>query len=70
MTFKEATDLLCSSATALAEMDQVYKDNMLNLVKYHREHCDGNCGVSLRQVLSVMLRAGLVVTEEERKLFT
>ena len=45
------------------------KANIINLVKYHKEHCDGTCGCSLHFVGALLIQAGYTITDEEVSLF-
>lgn len=51
-------------------MNDVYKLNLLRLVRDHKEHCPGEtCNVSVSLILVVAIRAGLEFTDEERREF-
>ena len=49
--------------------EESLKDNLLNLVKDHRQHCNANCNISLFQIYKLAQKAGIIFTEEERELF-
>lgn len=50
--------------------EQALKENMLRLVEHHRRHCDGpDCDISLWEVRQVMERAGITLTDEEKRRF-
>jgi hypothetical protein len=49
---------------------QIEKENLLNVVKHHKKHCDGpDCNISLHWLLTIAERAGIVFTAEERSNF-
>lgn len=58
------------SAPQQTAADQILVDNMLRLVRQHKETCPGpECGISLYMVKQVVRRAGLSLTDEEEEEF-
>jgi len=47
----------------------VFKVNLINLVKEHREKCDEKCAVSLSTIRHYLDKLGVKFSEEEKKLF-
>lgn len=50
------------------ELD-LWKRNILNLVRAHRSECKGNCCCSLFAILQIAEKAGLEFTHVEKQLF-
>jgi len=48
---------------------EAYKINLINLVRHHKEHCSGDCNISLLTIKMMMLDAGYRFTKEETALF-
>jgi hypothetical protein len=49
---------------------EVYKENLIKLVKHHKKHCDGpECDISVYQIRIVAQLAGIEFTDEEKKIF-
>lgn len=46
--------------------EEMLKENMMLLVKHHKETCNGDCDVSLTLLMELINRAGIEVSEEER----
>tara|TARA_R110000772_G_scaffold4573_5_gene16365 strand:- start:1002 stop:1169 length:168 start_codon:yes stop_codon:yes gene_type:complete len=52
------------------DQDKLIKDNILNLVHHHKNNCDDEfCGLSLHLVRLLVEKAGIELTDEERRLF-
>jgi hypothetical protein len=64
------TDLQELAKIRQEQEDRILKENLIGLVKHHKEHCDGpDCSISLFRVLTVAEKSGLKFTEEEKKYF-
>jgi len=49
---------------------ELLKQNMIRLVEHHREHCNGpSCDISLYLVGNVLELAGIILSEEDKRLF-
>jgi len=49
---------------------EAYKQNVINLVKHHKEHChDEDCNISLMMIRMMLGEAGYEFTKEETALF-
>lgn len=54
----------------MAERDNVLKMNALNLARHHKKTCEGEeCNISLLLLLEVLLQAGILVTDDEKREF-
>lgn len=58
------------SPTPSHDYNDLLKLNIINLVKHHRKHCDGpKCNISLYLIEKLVQKAGISLTDEEKKLF-
>ncbi len=49
---------------------EALKINAINLATHHRRTCDGQtCNISLSQIYTLLKRAGIELTDEERRVF-
>lgn len=52
------------------DSDKLLKENILILVKHHKKNCgDEFCGVSLHLVRLLVEKAGVELSEKEKRLF-
>jgi hypothetical protein len=54
----------------ITENDSI-KENAIRLAKHHKLHCDGEtCDISLCLLRRALEKAGIILNEEERKVFS
>jgi hypothetical protein len=52
------------------DLQETLKQNAINLVKHHKEHCHSpDCGVSVFLIEKLIREAGIELTEEESAIF-
>jgi len=52
------------------DLEEVLKRNVIRLVEHHKKYCEGSeCDISLFLVKEIVEKAGIILTEEEIKLF-
>ena len=49
--------------------DKLIKETVLHLVREHKNHCKGDCGISIYLMLVLLKKAGIEVPKEEVREF-